>query len=159
MPGRCVVGGCSAFPDVQNGLILHAVPFLKWRTSRSKETPKEVDRFRETKESQVGADPKLVSLLKALYWKRLCSPLQLRRRSDQEADHAKAETRRNWHKRCAICSCQSSHQKTSRQWKCETSSRTRGKICQMFRGTSWFICTAKTKASEIIIFIFNLEIL
>ena len=65
---------------------------FKWRTSRSKETPKEVDRFRVTKESQVGADPKLVSLLKALYWKRLCSPLQLRRRSDQEADHAKAET-------------------------------------------------------------------
>ncbi|PFX14921.1 hypothetical protein AWC38_SpisGene20891 [Stylophora pistillata] len=28
MPGRCVVGGCSAFPDVQNGLILHAIPFL-----------------------------------------------------------------------------------------------------------------------------------
>ena len=132
---------------------------FKWRTSRSKETPKEVDRFCETKESQVGADPKLVSLLKALYWKRLRSPLQLRRRSDQEADHAKAETRRNRHKRCAICSCRSGHQKTSRQWKCETSSRTRGKICQMFRWTSWFICTAKTKASEIIIFIFNLELL
>ena len=28
MPGRCVVGGCSAFPDVQKGLILHAIPFL-----------------------------------------------------------------------------------------------------------------------------------
>ena len=28
MPGRCVVGGCSAFPDVQIGLILHAIPFL-----------------------------------------------------------------------------------------------------------------------------------
>ena len=28
MPGRCVVGGCSAFPDVQNGLILHAILFL-----------------------------------------------------------------------------------------------------------------------------------
>ena len=27
MPGRCVVGGCSAFPDVQKGLILHAIPF------------------------------------------------------------------------------------------------------------------------------------
>ena len=23
-----MVGGCSAFPDVQNGLILHAIPFL-----------------------------------------------------------------------------------------------------------------------------------
>ena len=28
MPGRCVVGGCSVFPDVQNGLVLHAIPFL-----------------------------------------------------------------------------------------------------------------------------------
>lgn len=28
MPGRCVVGGCSAFPHVQKGLILHAIPFL-----------------------------------------------------------------------------------------------------------------------------------
>ena len=28
MPGRCVVGGCSTFPDVQKGLILHAIPFL-----------------------------------------------------------------------------------------------------------------------------------
>ena len=28
MPGRCVVGGCSAFPDVQIGLILNAIPFL-----------------------------------------------------------------------------------------------------------------------------------
>ena len=28
MLGKCVVGGCSAFPDVQNGLILHAIPFL-----------------------------------------------------------------------------------------------------------------------------------
>ena len=28
MPGRCVVGGYSAFPDVQKGLILHSIPFL-----------------------------------------------------------------------------------------------------------------------------------
>ena len=28
MPGRCVVGGCSAFPDVNKGLILHAIPFF-----------------------------------------------------------------------------------------------------------------------------------
>jgi len=28
MPGRCVVGGSSAFPDVQKGLILHATPIL-----------------------------------------------------------------------------------------------------------------------------------
>ena len=28
MLGRCVVGGCSAFPDVQKGLILQAIPFL-----------------------------------------------------------------------------------------------------------------------------------
>ena len=27
MPGRCV-GGCSAFPDVQKGLILRSIPFL-----------------------------------------------------------------------------------------------------------------------------------
>jgi len=26
--GRCVAGGCSAFPDVQKDLILHATPFL-----------------------------------------------------------------------------------------------------------------------------------
>ena len=28
MPGSCVAGGCSAVPDVRNGLILHAIPFL-----------------------------------------------------------------------------------------------------------------------------------
>ena len=28
MPGRCVVGGSSTFPDVQKGLILHATPIL-----------------------------------------------------------------------------------------------------------------------------------
>ena len=27
MPGRCVAGGCSAFPDVEKGLVLHAIPF------------------------------------------------------------------------------------------------------------------------------------
>lgn len=27
MPGRCVAGGCSAFPDVEQGLVLHAIPF------------------------------------------------------------------------------------------------------------------------------------
>ena len=27
MPGRCVAGGCSAFPDVERGLVLHAIPF------------------------------------------------------------------------------------------------------------------------------------
>ena len=26
MPGRCVAGGCSAFPDVEMGLVLHAIP-------------------------------------------------------------------------------------------------------------------------------------
>ena len=24
--GRCVAGGCSAFPDVEKGLVLHAIP-------------------------------------------------------------------------------------------------------------------------------------
>jgi len=28
MPGRCVVGGSSALPDVQKGLILHSTPIL-----------------------------------------------------------------------------------------------------------------------------------
>lgn len=28
MPGRCVVGGCSSVPDVKNGIVLHAIPFL-----------------------------------------------------------------------------------------------------------------------------------
>ena len=28
MPDRCVVGGCSAFPDVKKGIILHAIPIL-----------------------------------------------------------------------------------------------------------------------------------
>ena len=28
MPGRCVVGGCSAFADVQKGIILHAIPYF-----------------------------------------------------------------------------------------------------------------------------------
>ena len=27
MPGRCVAGGCSAFPDVEKGLVLHAISF------------------------------------------------------------------------------------------------------------------------------------
>ena len=27
MPGRCVAGGCSAFPDVEKGLVLHAIPY------------------------------------------------------------------------------------------------------------------------------------
>ena len=27
MPGRCVAGGCSAFPDVEKGLVLHGIPF------------------------------------------------------------------------------------------------------------------------------------
>ena len=29
MPARCVVGGCTAFPDVQKGIVLHAIPFHK----------------------------------------------------------------------------------------------------------------------------------
>ena len=28
MTGICAVAECSAFPDVQNGLILHAIPLL-----------------------------------------------------------------------------------------------------------------------------------
>lgn len=28
MPGRCVVGGCSALRDVQRRSILHTIPFL-----------------------------------------------------------------------------------------------------------------------------------
>ena len=27
MPGRCVAGGCSAFPEVEKGIVLHALPF------------------------------------------------------------------------------------------------------------------------------------
>ena len=27
MPGRCVAGGCSAFPDVEKGLVPHAISF------------------------------------------------------------------------------------------------------------------------------------
>ena len=29
MPGRCVVGGCTTFPDVQKVRVLHAIPFDK----------------------------------------------------------------------------------------------------------------------------------
>ena len=46
MPGRCVVGGCSAFPGVQNDLILHAIPFLNDERPEARKR-----RFRETKES------------------------------------------------------------------------------------------------------------
>ena len=27
MPGRCLAGGCFAFPDVEKGIVLHAIPF------------------------------------------------------------------------------------------------------------------------------------
>ena len=47
MPGRCVVGGCSAFPDVQNDLILHAIPFLNDERPEARKR-----RFRETKEQR-----------------------------------------------------------------------------------------------------------
>ena len=160
MPGRCVVGGCSAFPDVQNGLILHAIPFLNDELPEARKRRKKWIDF--VKQKRAKWEPTQNSSVCSRHFTEndyVCRFSQLRRRSDQEADHAKAETRRNQHKRCAICSCRSGHQKTSCQWKCETLSRTRGKICQMFRGISWFICTAKTKASEIIIFIFNLELL
>ena len=28
MPGRCVLAGCSISPDVQNGIIIHTIPFF-----------------------------------------------------------------------------------------------------------------------------------
>ena len=38
MPGRCVAGGCSAFPDVEKGLVLHAIPFYNddWSEARKR---------------------------------------------------------------------------------------------------------------------------
>ena len=40
MPGRCVVAGCSIFPDVQNGIILHTIPFFNDDRPEAKERRK-----------------------------------------------------------------------------------------------------------------------
>ena len=44
MPGRCVVGGCSAFADVQKGIMLHAIPYYNdIRPEAAKQRKKWVD--------------------------------------------------------------------------------------------------------------------
>ena len=51
--GRRVAGGCSAFPDVHKGLILHATPFLDDESPETRKYPAtEVGWFRKTKESE-----------------------------------------------------------------------------------------------------------
>lgn len=44
MSGKCVVGGCSTFPDVQNRLVMHSRPFLdNERPKARKRQNKQVD--------------------------------------------------------------------------------------------------------------------
>jgi len=51
--GRRVAGGCSTFPDVHKGLILHATPFLDDESPETRKYPAtEVSWFRKTKKSE-----------------------------------------------------------------------------------------------------------
>ena len=54
MPGRCVVGGCSALPDVQNGLILHAISFLNDERPEARKHRKKWIDFVKQKRAKCG---------------------------------------------------------------------------------------------------------
>ena len=52
MPHRCVVGGCSNFRSLGNGIVLHTIPFYSDERPEAKE---EMDRFCKTETCSKGA--------------------------------------------------------------------------------------------------------
>ncbi|XP_078363789.1 uncharacterized protein LOC144648008 [Oculina patagonica] len=57
MPGRCVVGGCSSVPDVKNGIVLHAIPFLGDERAEAKKRRKKWVDFVKEKRAKWNPTP------------------------------------------------------------------------------------------------------
>ena len=73
MPARCLAGGCFAFPDVEKGIILHAIPFYNDDRPEARKRKKKWVDFVKQKRS-MGADQKLFLQTLPLPTRRVISP-------------------------------------------------------------------------------------
>jgi len=122
--GRHVARGCSPFPDVHKGLILHAILFsmTKARKQGNIRRQKWVDFVKQRRAK--GAYTKFLYLFETLYSRRRYSSLQLRWRSSKQGIHVKAYMWWNRNNCCAISPCWSGDKNTSGHWKCKALSWT-----------------------------------
>ena len=106
MLGRCVAGGCSAFPDVEKGLVLHAIPFYNIDCPEARKRRKKwVDLVKQRRGPNgsrpealfyaLGISPKMTSFI--------ASPLPMRRVGSPSSQDLKA----HFHPRsfAVVCFC------------------------------------------------------